>query len=745
MLCITFRGFALDSPETPDQPRVLPAHIPPPSLPHASRLIISPSLFEFISFAKKSLLLGEQAKIFPVMRRTVARIRLLAFFLFPVATAAASVTINNPSFEASSGWEGLVTGTKLYFAPPDGLAYASVDGGVSIRQNLSEIISSSTIYNLTVWTRSVTPKQPKLTTMAKIEIKSSDGTILASKEVDVSPPDLKGAPATTASDDGANIWISGGYRIHYGPPFFYQKVEKDPIEDSWEKFSFSNDATAPAAHVFPDGKAYLYGTYNLRDMTRTRSRIERIALSGTPPQYVFPAVSGEDIIGEIYDTVLSHHGDQVPWVVDGHLWNDTVTGSFWLTWGGQSCWITELDPTTGKIKGLPSGYDTEFTSHSPTTHTRILANQRWVGTSKYPNNFANDAPETWQGDSISGKNVEGASLFQKNGYYYACASYGSANTDYTIRCCRSTNARGPYKDKDEQYCTKYYPEKGKYGASILLGDDSHQCVPGHPYMWEENEKTYLGYDYRPYPPSTFQPDYTAIRRLYFHNGWPTVWVPVTISIDSDSFQDKVGQSLSISLSNPNPNSASKAGFDHLILTKVSNNSMIEFIPKESVTPTSAPTLILADVEVSFSAVMLVSCEWTRDVLRLLEAALIKVLGLSSEQITTFGTRQSGNYFASQWSINATHLLQNTTLTKTYGPIWNSTTSLRTLDDSRDAKAEGESLASLTAGRIIRLCFMVVIGLVLLAVFLSVGAVYKRRFLFTSSNTRRTVRSEPRVR
>eukprot|EP00954_Amorphochlora_amoebiformis_P012223 955542-Amorphochlora_amoeboformis.AAC.1 len=62
------------------------------------------------------------------MRRTVARIRLLAFFLFPVATAAASVTINNPSFEASSGWEGLVTGTKLYFAPPDGLAYASVDG-----------------------------------------------------------------------------------------------------------------------------------------------------------------------------------------------------------------------------------------------------------------------------------------------------------------------------------------------------------------------------------------------------------------------------------------------------------------------------------------------------------------------------------------------------------------------------------------------------------------------------------------
>ena len=60
----------------------------------------------------------------------------------------------------------------------------------------------------------------------------------------------------------------------------------------------------------------------------------------------------------------------------------------------------------------------------------------------------------------------------------------------------ATGARGPYFDRAGQACLEYSAPKNKYGATMLLGADGDQLVPGHPHFWAEGAQTYLGYDYR---------------------------------------------------------------------------------------------------------------------------------------------------------------------------------------------------------------------------------------------------------
>lgn len=59
--------------------------------------------------------------------------------------------------------------------------------------------------------------------------------------------------------------------------------------------------------------------------------------------------------GEIYNTVLSHTGDESPWVIDAHLYYDADTSRLWMTWGGHNCWITELHPTSGRVLNPATG------------------------------------------------------------------------------------------------------------------------------------------------------------------------------------------------------------------------------------------------------------------------------------------------------------------------------------------------------------------------------------------------------
>ena len=144
--------------------------------------------------------------------------------------------------------------------------------------------------------------------------------------------------------------------------------------------------------------------------------------------------------------------------------------------------------------------------------------------------------------------VEGPGLYKHGGYWYICASYGNMDWSYTIRCCRQDAKRpptGPFVDKRGRDCAKFDSATQTFGQSMLLGDDGDQLVPGHPSFWAESDgQVYMGYDYRPFPrgyPIAVQNkmeedqelttgDYMGARKVYWHNGWPTIWTPIEVYI-----------------------------------------------------------------------------------------------------------------------------------------------------------------------------------------------------------------------
>ena len=413
-----------------------------------------------------------------------------------------------------------------------------------------------------------------LTTVASVRLMAGTAQV-ASQSTTVSPPALRGAAANTHNDDGTNVWFEGGYRMQVAGHFMSQSVTQSPIDDPWTLRQHQNGiGMAPGPVLTPQGLRAVYGTF-YDDRNTLISRIEKTLLGGSPPTYSLPRPTGSDAAGEIYQTVLQHSGDESPWAIDAHLFYDTDTARLWMTWGGHNGWICELDPTTGVILDpstrSPLG-SPEFRNHPSGVHTRVADFKQWRGLS----NVASDpnypaatqaAPDNWDGDTFSHGYAEGFSLFKHANFWYMCGSYGSMGQSYTIRCCRSafdassphTGARGPYLDKDGLTCTDFHASRNRYGASMLLGPDGDQLVPGHPHMWAETSgETYLGYDFRPGSPTA--PDVMGIRRLHWHDGWPTIWTPLTLTFNSDDFPAAVGQLLTIELSNTG-NALSKAAFD----------------------------------------------------------------------------------------------------------------------------------------------------------------------------------------
>ena len=149
--------------------------------------------------------------------------------------------------------------------------------------------------------------------------------------------------------------------------------------------------------------------------------------------------------------------------------------------------------------------------------------------------------------------------------YLTVGSYGHLGRNYTIGMGRSKSVVGPYVDKDGRELTKFYPDINAYGASFLLGNDSNHLVPGHPHIWQEEDRFFLGYDYRILlHPDREEMDYMGIRELYWANGWPTIWIPIKLTFTAPS--ELQGQELEIALSNSGQPS-SVVAFDDLKVTK----------------------------------------------------------------------------------------------------------------------------------------------------------------------------------
>ena len=68
------------------------------------------------------------------------------------------------------------------------------------------------------------------------------------------------------------------------------------------------------------------------------------------------------------------------------------------------------------------------------------------------------------------------------------------------------------------------------------------------HFWEEDGQFYVGYDYRnrKVPSGAPEPrDIMGIRKMYFVNDWPTIWVPITVSLDTAETPLAVGKPLTI--------------------------------------------------------------------------------------------------------------------------------------------------------------------------------------------------------
>ena len=127
---------------------------------------------------------------------------------------------------------------------------------------------------------------------------------------------------------------------------------------------------------------------------------------------------------------------------------------------------------------------------------------------------------------------------------------------------------GPFFDRRGRNMNEFDPADEEFGNSFLLGDDGSQLLPGHPHIWEEEGIFYLGYDYRTTKnPADPEFDFMGIRRLYWVDGWPTIWTPIQVTFPAVDHPEAVGERLQVELSNVGDTS-SLAAFDRLRLGSV---------------------------------------------------------------------------------------------------------------------------------------------------------------------------------
>jgi len=162
-----------------------------------------------------------------------------------------SIPVTNPSFENEArGWSlsagGIGQRSDSLAAPPEGTGYLALSASTGAKQTLPVTIEAGKTYSVKVWARSTNPSIQSTTTpstIAKLSLMAVDSNEIRvgpaeSISASVEPPTLtERRGGNTKGDDGVNVWIENGYRMHAAEEFYSQKIDEDPIMDPWRKVS----------------------------------------------------------------------------------------------------------------------------------------------------------------------------------------------------------------------------------------------------------------------------------------------------------------------------------------------------------------------------------------------------------------------------------------------------------------------------------------------------------------------------
>ena len=485
----------------------------------------------------------------------------------------------NAGFEGNAAWTGLVTGNSEHYAPVEGSRYA-VLGAPSgpLVQETGVVVQTGMRYEVTVWARSIydgahtallaAPAYQQMpvtgTTAearARLTVGAAEGAI-STADVGVSPRSLLGDAASVPNDDGANVWVDGGFRVQFADSILYQALASDPITDPWQALNdntYDQDLAVGIVNI-PGGQRLIFDCFYSDDAPigePWESLITVRPVGGAPLSYTW-GPREVTLYNERQNT--GNPDDQFPWVIDAHAFWDADAERLWMSWGGHDLYITELDPATGlPVDDNGNPISQNISTLDPNViddplHTMIIQEQ--------PEGSLDDP---WRRSTYQ----EGPAIYKHGGFYYYFATYGNLVYDYTIRVGRSTSPRGPYLDREGNNLING-------GGTFVLGDDTEQLVPGHPHIWEESGVFYMGYDYRTTrDPSADERDFMGIRRLHWVDGWPTIWRPVTVSFSADDHPEAIGQRLTISVRNAG-DSGSVLAIDRVRVRSVPEPCAVDF-------------------------------------------------------------------------------------------------------------------------------------------------------------------------